>query len=108
MFIDQWARVIGKAQHIPRVAHGQRERAGFRPAQAAEIDRHEKRGHLVVQYLAGRVGGDDLFDLGRLERMPVTLGLDKGKEIHLPKVAKARPKAMQKTAVLPYKLLRRS
>src|ERR1039458_1189044 len=78
------------------VAHGQGERAGLGPGQAAEIDGHEKRGHLVIQNLAGSVSGNDFFDLCRVKCLPVTLGFDEGEEIHRLRLANWRWKAIQK------------
>ncbi len=39
----------------------QHERAGFRLVQAAEIDGHEERGHLVIRDPAGGVAGDEIL-----------------------------------------------
>ena len=50
--------------------------------QAAEIDGHEERGHLVIRDPAGGVGGDGFLELGGVQRVPVAFGLDEGKEVH--------------------------
>ena len=56
MLVNQRARVGGKTQHIPGVAHGAHERARLHIVQAPEIDRHEERGHLVIRHPADGVG----------------------------------------------------
>ena len=53
---------------------GQRVRLGL--GQAAEVDGHAERGHLVVRHLAARVAEDQLGQLVGGELMPVALALD--------------------------------
>ena len=79
---------------------GEGDRLGV--AEAAEEDRHEERGHLVVRERSVHVGGHEVRDFARREGFAVPLRgeeLDKGTfhrgggGYHCPAVVPKRPQA---------------
>jgi len=63
-------------EHFARMQHGVGERRGFGAGHAAQHNRHEPRGDLVVGDIAARVGVDQAFDFGRRQLDPIALLAD--------------------------------
>ena len=76
MLVHERAFVLGKFQHIAGIAHGKRQRGGLGGGQAAKINGHEQRGHLVVRNLPGGEFVDEIFNLIRRERFPFAFAFD--------------------------------
>ena len=76
MLVHERAQVPGKFQHVAGIAHGQRERAGFGDVEAAKINGHEHRGHLVVGNCPGGELADDRLNLFRSEGFAFALAFD--------------------------------
>ena len=89
----------GKFQHLTGVAHGKRQRPDLRRLQAAEVNRHQEGGHLVVRHAPVGEARNDLADLGCLERLAVAFGLDEAEKVHALKLAKAHRKATPNSAL---------
>jgi hypothetical protein len=58
------------------IAHGERECGGFGGVEAAKINGHEQRGHLVIGNFSGGKFADEFLNLLRRENFSFALGFD--------------------------------
>ena len=65
-----------EVETLPGVHHGRGPCPQFRLVQAAEIDGHQQRGHLLVGHLAAQIGVDQPADLRLGERRAIPFGPD--------------------------------
>src|SRR5438093_1676475 len=96
MLVHQRTRVWRKAQHVARVPHRKSQRASLASVESAEIDRHEKRGELIIRNFAGRARRNGLLDLLCGECFSVPFGFDERKKMHRRKLSNDTAKAMRK------------
>ena len=82
MFVHERSLVPRKFKHVAGIAHGERERSGLGGVEAAKIDGHEQRGHLVVGNYSGGEFADEFLDLFWREGFPLALGFNDSKKVH--------------------------
>src|SRR6185503_14927168 len=97
MLVHDGPRWVGREREfVAAVTHGQRERARLRAIKAAEKDRHEQRGKLVVRNGSRDDAVDPFADVRCSKSAAFPLGFNECQTIHPAKLAAASAKAISK------------
>jgi len=83
VLIDSRHGQTGEIQSLAALEHRLHHRVHLTPVEPAEVHRHQKRGHLIIGYLALRVREYELSDLPRLQPFAVPFAFNQTWYDHL-------------------------